>query len=404
MMPYALSEQTDASGVPVLVAAHAPVAFEYASLRRSAGLIDLAHRATIEITGSDRIGFLQRMLTQDLVGVRQPLPPLACVDSFWCNRKGRIDADLRLTLLEDRVLVDVDFHARQRFIETLDAFLIADDCELVDVTDRWHRLGLHGPASRSVLEQAAQLISGDPSAPNTASVWRFSAPGDEREPPLVIADHRPVLGTLGYELSVEATQVEAVVNALFAATGWEDRDPFAAIDPAAIDETPGADVAAARLRPVGWHAYNAARIEAGTPLYNLDFGPTSLPHETSVVADRVRFDKGCYLGQEVVARMQSLGHPKQRLVGLEIGTDAAVGDDIPQPIEGAAVLAETDGSRETVGVVTSSTISPMLGGKPIAFAMVKWAHSDPGSSVEVTAEGQVLKATVRESLVYWKSP
>ena len=66
---------------------------------------------------------------------------------------------------------------------------------------------------------------------------------------------------------------------------------------------------------------NAARIEAGTPLYNLDFGPTSLPHESAIVDQRVRFDKGCYLGQEVVARMQSLGHPTQRLVSLEIGRD-----------------------------------------------------------------------------------
>src|SRR5439155_2357027 len=74
-----------------------------------------------------------------------------------------------------------------------------------------------------------------------------------------------------------------------------------------VPATLGAQV---RLRPAGWHAFNIARIEAGTPLYNIDFGPESLPAESGVLLGRVSFTKGRYFGQEVVARMQSRGHSK----------------------------------------------------------------------------------------------
>ncbi len=390
MMPYALGEE-GSGDPPRLVAAHAPVAFEYATMRRSAGLIDLPHRATVEITGGERVAFLQRMLTQDLVGVKAPVGPLACKDSFWCNRKGRIDADVRLMLLRERVLVDVDVHAAERFVRTLDAYLIADDCEMKIGTDRWHRLGLHGPASGSLLEEAAELIEGDPSTPDAATRW--TAGGIE-----FVADHRRQTGGLGYELSVPVEHTAAVVDALFAAGGWTGEDPYAAVDESA--EHPQAS----RLRPIGWHAYNTARIEAGLPFYNLDFGASHLPHESGIVDRRVRFDKGCYLGQEIVARMQSLGHPKQRVVAIDLSLGDTPAAELPQPVEGAVVLAEVDDARETVGVVTSSSVSPMLGGRPVCFAMVRWQHAQPGAKVGVTADGTVLEGTVRQELAYWTSP
>ncbi len=396
MMPYALGEESSGGGQsPMLVAAHAPVAFEYAALRRSAGLIDMPHRATVEITGSDRVEFLQRMLTQDLVGHGAGVN--ACRDSFWCNRKGRIDADVRLMLLDESVLVDLDIHAAARFISTLGAYLIADDCDLTLASDRWHRLGLHGPASRMLLETAGELLAGDPGKPDSVTRWRIGTGAHKAE---IIADHRRLTGELGYELSVPTEQVGAVVDALFAAGGWDEgEDPYAGFD----ESEPQQAARERKLRPIGWHAFNTARIEAGTALYYLDFGPEHLPHESGVVDQRVRFDKGCYLGQEIVARMQSIGHAKQTLVALDLSAQDTPASETPQPVEGAIVLADVDGARESVGVVTSSSISPMLGGQPICFAMVRWKHAQPGSEVGVTAEGSVLKGVVREKLAYWTS-
>lgn len=383
--------QTDQATVPSLVQAHAPLEFEYATLRRSAGLIDMAHRATIEITGPERIDFLQRMLTQDLVGKRSPLPPLASRDSFWLNRKGRIDADIRLMLLPDRILVDVDIHAAERFITTLNAYLITEDCTLTDRTQDFHRLGLHGPASIAILAETGERIDGDPANADTVSRWNIA--GAE-----VIVDRRDLTGEIGLELTIPADAVQTVHDALLKAGGWTGSDPFTSDHH--LDEVP----ASSRIRPIGWHAFNIARIEAGTPLYYLDFGPENLPHESGVVESRIRFDKGCYLGQEIVARMQSLGHPKQRIVSLDLAPDATNATDpasVPQPMGGSPVLAEVNEAREVVGAVTSSTISPVLGARPICFAMVKWAFTETGTQVEVPAEGEILKATVRDRLRYW---
>jgi folate-binding protein YgfZ len=148
-----------------------------------------------------------------------------------------------------------------------------------------------------------------------------------------------------------------------------------------------------RARPAGWHAYNIARIEAGTPLHHVDFGTESLPHESGVIGERVSFRKGCYLGQEVVARMESLGKPKQRLVGLRIAEDAL-------PVAGSPVfeLGADGAPGNPVGSITSSTLSPMLGASSVAFAMVRTAHAEPGTVLGVPAEGVRATATVQPRL------
>jgi folate-binding protein YgfZ len=171
------------------------------------------------------------------------------------------------------------------------------------------------------------------------------------------------------------------------------RDAAARAWDALVSQHDAADGGKRRARPAGWHAYNIARIEAGTPLQHVDFGSDNLPHETGILAQRVSFKKGCYLGQEVVARMESLGKPKQRLVAMRIAEDAL-------PVAGSPVFERgADGEPgNPVGTITSSTISPMLGASCVAFAMVKTAHAEPGTVLTVPAEGSRATATVQPSL------
>ncbi|MDX9910759.1 MAG: glycine cleavage T C-terminal barrel domain-containing protein [Phycisphaerales bacterium] len=157
------------------------------------------------------------------------------------------------------------------------------------------------------------------------------------------------------------------------------------------------------MRPAGWFACNIARIEAGTPLFPIDFGPENLPHESGVLDDRVSFRKGCYLGQEVVARMQSLGHPKQRLIALRLVGDNACDEhaNTRQPVGGAHVFARSDAGGNPVGTITSSTISPMLAGEVACFAMMRYANSDPGAELTIAADGAYVDAMVQPSLRFW---
>ncbi len=118
-------------------------------------------------------------------------------------------------------------------------------------------------------------------------------------------------GEIGLELIVPASGARAVFELLLTAAHSPDEHQHGA---------PSSDdlVSRVRLRPAGWFAYNIARLEAGTPLYNIDFGPDSLPAETGLLHSRVSFTKGCYLGQEIVARMHARGHPKHTLVPIRM--------------------------------------------------------------------------------------
>src|SRR5262245_16249908 len=111
-----------------VVATYGELELEYAAIRKHAALLDLPHRAVIEVTGPDRLDFLNRMITQELKG----LPENQVRRSFWLNRKGRIDSDLRVINLADRVLLETDILAAPRAIKGLSAFVITYDVTIRD--------------------------------------------------------------------------------------------------------------------------------------------------------------------------------------------------------------------------------------------------------------------------------
>jgi len=343
-----------------LVATYGDPESEYAAVRKGAGLLDAPHRGTIRIGGDDRCGFLDRMVTQKLAGLEAG----GCRETFWLNRKGRIDADLLLIERGADMLADVDVHAAARAAASLAGFVFTEDVEILDVTAGHHHIGVHGPEAVNTVAAAAGVpLALEPLT--TADVVIAGA--------TVTVARRDLTGGPGLELIMAREAAGAVWDALVA-----------------TDEAISGS--RRRVRPVGWYALNIARIEAGVPIFNIDFGPSSLPHETGLLERRVNFAKGCYLGQEIVARTHSLGKPKQQLVGLRPGAGRL-------PEAGAAVLAGATGG-EPVGVVTSSTLSPMLGAVPVAFAMVRTAALESATGLAVEAEGELVPAEVT-ALTFW---
>jgi folate-binding protein YgfZ len=362
-VPYALPDRSDPACE--LVAAFGEIEPEYAAIRRGAGLLDSPHRGTILVTGSatDRRDFLNRMVTAELKDLAAGMVKPA----FWLNRKGRIDADLLIIELGDRMLIDVDIHQAAGAAQSLGAFLFAEEVKIADASARYHHVGVHGPLALQTVAIAAHderfTLENDRCA---------VVPIDGAQ---VIAARHDLAGEIGLELIIEVEQVAAVWDYLLAADHVLAQDKR-------------------RIRPIGWYAFNIARIEAGCPIFNIDFGTTNLPHETGVLHDRVSFTKGCYLGQEVVARMESRGHSKGRLVGLRLSAPLL-------PTAGAQVFESKDGSMgDEIGRVTSSTLSPMLGAVPVAFAMIKSATAAPGTTVLVNAEGEQAEAVI-SGLRFW---
>ncbi len=325
---------------------------EYHALRSACVLMDQPTRGTLEITGAERLAFLNNMLTQELKGFEAGQSR----QTFWLSRKGRVDADLRLIETGERLWADVDAHRAPFCVETLNAFVFAEDVEIADRTDTMHRMSLHGPSAPDVLSAArGQTVELDAGAALEITI--------AGEP--VVVDRLDTAGEIGLEMLTPTDRAAIVFGAL--------RDA-------------GAEHG---LRVAGWHAWNIARIEAGTAVYFLDYGPDSIPQETGCFDSRVSLTKGCYLGQEVVARLHSLGKAKQTLVGLDL-------DGTLQPMTGDLLYAE--GKDKPVGAVTSATLSPLLGDRPIALAQVRSGSNDAGTALTLRTGDGAMGATVRDAL------
>ena len=379
---------------------------EYAAIRKGVALMDLPHRAVIRVTGSERIDFLNRMLTQELRPGGEGLPAGSVVSSFWLNRKGRIDADMRLIELGDadtesasgglpanQMYIETDILAASNLVSTLDAFVFSEDIALEDSTESTHRIGLHGPAAARLLADHAKPIR--PDLPAIDGIQDGQVTAIEVAGKRVIAFRTDQAGEIGLELIVGADDLLAV---------FDELAQHARTDHGHHND-PSTDTY--RLRHAGWHALNIARIEAGTPVFQVDFGGTNLPHESSLLDSRVNFSKGCYLGQEVVARMQSLGHPKQLLRCVRIKREDAPNDERDQPITGCAVAPRPNGAAQPeaeakpIGGVTSSCRSPMLGDDVLCLAMIKWGQHKAGTSLFIQTPTGWTTGEVQDGLAAW---
>ncbi len=340
----------DAAGAPSceVVAAFAEVELEYAAIRGGVALVDCPQRGTIVVRGADRVDFVNRLVTQEI----KKLADGAVAHAFLTNRKGRIDADLVVARLPDMLVLDTLAHDVAAVREALEKLVFSEDVQFEARAATHARIAVHGPKAESALKALGLAAAGGVAAWSAqlgdarAEIWRV----DE-------------FGVPGFALSVPIAQAASV---------WRSFVTFGA-------------------RPAGWFATNTARIEAGTPYFRIDFGPNNLPHESGLLASRVSFTKGCYPGQEVVARMHNLGKPKQKLVGLRIEGELL-------PVADAQVFAFVEGGSigDPVGIVTSSGLAPMLGAVPVAFAMVASSAYEVGTRVLVNAEGAQVAAVVTQ--------
>jgi len=384
--------------VPKLALVVEALELEYAALRKTCVLMDEPQRALLEVTGGDRIEFLHRMLTQDVKAMR----PFEVRRSFWLNRKGRIDADVVIVALADRVLLDLPTFSAASAIDSLQSYVISEDVSIRDVSASWHRFTLHGPTTPTLLASLVESVEGASAGtlePMHACLGRpqgsMRGDGSRSEPSVLFREDLAAVHGVSMWVPVEAAE-DIFQRAI--EMGHSHAHPGRAPLPIlgqggniGVRAEQGKQVNdSIRLRLAGWHAFNIARLEAGVPLFLLDFGPDLLPHESGVLKDRVSFKKGCYLGQEVVARMESRGHSKSVLVRLRAvesfkgelqdrplpEAGARVWEDakpatgvVPEETSGTSVVPNVD--ETPIGRVTSSVLSPMCGSQPIALASIK---------------------------------
>jgi len=348
---------------------------EYASIRKGCVIFDLPHVGTIEARGEDRGAFLNSMLTAKV----DDLAPGQSRWAFWLNRKGRIDADLRLAQLEDKMLIAGDRHLCPTTAKALNDFIFTEEASIEDVSNRYHRLAIHGPTAVKLLESVTASTDSSLSDLNEHDNLSIEIEGTR-----ILVERVDLTGEIGLELAIPTDQARMVYDKLLGATQEHPK---------------------LKARPSGWLAINTARIEAGHPMFNLDFGTTNLPVESGIIEERVSFTKGCYLGQEVVARMHARHACNKKVVAIRFEDERVTVEnpEIHQPTTGSQIFEPGKVGETPIGSVTSSTISPMLGAMPICFAILKSACIEPGTQLSVSAEGQMITGTVQESLRFWSS-
>lgn len=353
-----LQQQQDAGGVLVVRGATMPPAYqfcrpevlhfgdapsEYCAATSGAAVFDVSDRGQIEIAGKDCRPFLHNFCTND---IKRLQPGQGC-EAFVANVKGRILAHVFVFATDASLWLEIGSADEASLVAHFERYVINQDVELLGVTARYGQLLVSGPQSESLLAGALGELR--PLAP-----WEHLL--CEHAGQRLAVRRVDMLGTSAYLLSSDRTLLADLWSDLIRRGGT----------------------------PCGAEAFHALRIEAGLPLYGLDMDSDNLAQEASRTDRAISFTKGCYLGQEPIARIDSVGHINRQLCRLHIQTDAV-------PSLGAPVVAE--GGAE-IGTLKSAARIP---GQSIctALALLRATHSQPGRPVTVIVDSQHLPAELR---------
>ncbi len=307
----------------------------YRAAQEAVAWSDRSGRVRLEVAGPDRAKFLHNLTTNDV----KRLPVNRGCEAFITSPQGKALAYVKILACAESILVCTDPGGLVLALPHFQKYGIFDDIVLEDRSTTTFEFHLAGPGAEQLLRITGAELPGPSELAHVATTWADCPLLMIRESPT----GRPGLTMIGARSS--AGKVAGLLRAT------------------------GRDLGLAEL---DLESFEVLRIEAGTPVFGRDVTEKNLPQEVGRDAQAINFVKGCYLGQETVARLDALGHVNQILKGLLLATQASA----PAP---GSVL-EANGKH--VGFVTSSAISPGWN-SPVALAMVRTAHARAGAALVV---------------------
>lgn len=322
---------------------------EYHAIKDGFAIADRNHRSLLEVTGADRASWLHNLTTNHIrdlgVGDGQY--------AYALNLQGRILFDMNVLVHEEKFWLDID----RRFVETalphFEKYTIVEDVKMTDVTNDYVRIGFTGPLTIEAMQTlGASHAQAMPALGVTKIKWQDQT--------LTMIRH-DFCGPLGAEFFVPADQ---------AIKFWQSWTK---------------DGATHQAIPVGDEALEIHRIESGIPRSGFEITDDYLPAETKQLDRAVSYNKGCYLGQEVVERMRSRGVVARQLCGLVIE-----GETLPHT--GAEILSSDD---KPIGNITSACRS-IAQDSVIGLGYVKTASASPNTPLHVSWESKNTAARVSE--------
>lgn len=319
---------------------------QYQSVRTGVGWRDLSRRGKLQVTGVDRVRFLHSMISNDVEG----LDDYQGRYGTFLTARGKMVADFYYYRLPQLVLMDVESSLAERVRESLETYVIMDEVEF-SLSDHFSHFSLQGPWTGDLVRGLLQAEI--PAQP--LQVVKTDWNGDS-----ALLIHKSDVGAVGCEILVSRETAPSLSRAL---SEWNGGFPVRRLDP---------------------EVWNLLRIEAAIPQFGVDMGERNYPMEARLDS-AISLTKGCYLGQEVVAKATHIGGVGRFLMGLVLD-----GGETPEP--GARVLSP---EGKAIGSVTSAVLSPRLNG-PIALGYVRRAFARPGQilDVELGPESQVKARVV----------
>jgi folate-binding protein YgfZ len=317
---------------------------EHDALRETAGVIDLSFRSRICLAGADRARFLHGQVTNDVKKLQTGEGCYAAITTA----KGKMESDLDIFALADELLLDFEPGLMEKISRRLERYIVADDVQIVDAAPHYGLLSVQGPKAEAVA-RALDLFVEIPAKPFNSVKISDIVLGE------IYLASQPRLGTNGYDLFVPNNSLGAVADKLVAAA----------------KQIGG--------RAVGWQAFETARIEAGIPRFGADMDETNIPLECGIESHTVSYNKGCYIGQEVINRIHSVGHVTRELRGLRLA------DDLKSlPVRGDKLFH----TSKEIGYLTSAVKSPSLNAS-IALGYVRREANQIGNELTLrTAAGE----------------
>lgn len=314
---------------------------EYKSLCESAGVIDFSFRGRICLTGNDRIRFLHGQVTNDVKKLRGGEGCYAAITTA----KGKMESDLNIYNLQDELLLDFESGLAERISQRLEKFIVADDVQIVDAALHYGLLSVQGPKAEEVV-RAMNLFSEIPSKQFSSIKISDATLGE-----IYLANNsRLQLNRWGFDLFVPNNSLGAMADKLIAAA-----KNFGG-------------------RACGWTAFETARIENGIPRFGADMDETNIPLECGIESRAVSYNKGCYIGQEVINRIHSIGHVTKELRGLRLADDLKT---LPQKHDKLFF------NGKEAGYITSTVKSPLIGN--IALGYVRRETNQTGNELTLHA-------------------
>jgi folate-binding protein YgfZ len=317
---------------------------EYATLREGAGILDLSFRGRLCVLGADAQRFLNGQVTNNV-------KDLKIGEGCYAARvsaKGKLHSDLNIYRLENEMLLDFEPGLSEAVAQRLEKFVIAEDAQVIDAAAQYGLLSAQGP---KVAEAVGALSPGFAAPAKAMGVTKVEDPtlGE------IYATARRRIRGRGLDLFVPAGAMKEAAARLLAGGG----------------------------RLCGWQALETARIEAGIPRFGADMDETNLAPE-ALDTSAISYAKGCYIGQEVIARIRTYGQVAKSLRGLRLG-----GKGNEAPDKGAKLFL---GEKE-VGHITSAVWSPALQAV-IALGYVRREANQTGTELNVVTPGGRIPAQI----------